>query len=323
MRCYRAIRGGRGVAAVLAALLGAACAGRQEAAPAAGEWLDPREFDGGRALAAVREVVALGPRASGSPGAEAAANYLLKRLEAVAQPGHQAEIAVFEDDTPAGRMTFRNVLFSMPGGRSNWLIVASHYDTAPNVGPDFVGANDSGSSSGALLTLAEVLSRRGPPPVGVLLAFLDGEECMRRYGPGDGLHGSRRLLASLRETGTARQVDAFILLDMIGDRDLTVTVPANSTPALVRLALDAAQAEGRRAAFRLTDAKVTDDHVPFLSAGIPSLDLIDFEFGSAPGRNDYWHTPQDTLDKLSPESLQLMGRVVIRMLNALAEGAGP
>jgi glutaminyl-peptide cyclotransferase len=140
---------------------------------------------------------------------------------------------------------------------------------------------------------------------------------MVTYGSADGLHGSRHLAAQMRADGRAAKTIGVILLDMIGDRNLSITIPRNGTPRLTTLALDCAQREGVRGRFGLARGDILDDHVPFLLNGMPAVDLIDFEYGSAPGRNDYWHTPADTLDKLSADSLQAMGRVVIRMLNSL------
>jgi glutaminyl-peptide cyclotransferase len=185
------------------------------------------------------------------------------------------------------------------------------------LGPGFEGANDSASSSGLLLELARVLQAAGPLPVNIGIAFFDGEECRHSYTAHDGLHGSRHAARALCLNRHVDQVRAVIILDMIGDRDLTVTIPRNSTSDLVARVFRAAAAEKVRTKFALMTGALLDDHQPFLEAGMPSLDLIDFEYGSAPGLNDYWHTPQDTLDKLSAESLGIVGRVVIRVLNDL------
>jgi Zn-dependent M28 family amino/carboxypeptidase len=150
----------------------------------------------------------------------------------------------------------------------------------------------------------------------VLIAFLDGEECLVRYGPNDGLHGSRQLAAEMKSEKA--NVKAVILVDMIGDRDLNIMIPRNGTATLRALALKAADAAGVRQYISLTDGAILDDHQPFLDAGFPAVDLIDFNYGSTPGANDYWHTPQDTLDKISPESLTITGRIVTEMLNYLS-----
>ncbi|MEI6788350.1 MAG: M28 family metallopeptidase [bacterium] len=181
----------------------------------------------------------------------------------------------------------------------------------------FVGANDSGSGVGVLLALAPILKSGTNERPSVMLAFLDGEECQVNYGPNDGLHGSRHLVAGLVASGRARAVRAMILLDMIGDRDLNVAIPRNGTPELISAVFKAAEANGTREKFSLSRQGVLDDHQPFLDVGMPAVDLIDFDYGSVPGANDYWHTPADTVDKLSPASLETVGRVVLRMLNGL------
>jgi Zn-dependent M28 family amino/carboxypeptidase len=146
---------------------------------------------------------------------------------------------------------------------------------------------------------------------------VDGEECVNRYGATDGLHGSRRLAAQLAQGGNAARVRGVLIVDMVGDSNLTVRLPENGTPALMQAVLDAATAEGARRHFGLGLGAVLDDHVPFLDAGLPAVDIIDFEYGSAPGLNDYWHTAADTVDKLSADSLRIAGRVVARAVNVL------
>ncbi len=158
-------------------------------------------------------------------------------------------------------------------------------------------------------------------PVNIVIAFFDGEECRHSYTARDGLHGSRHAARALCLNRRADQIRAVIILDMIGDKDLTVTIPRNSTSDLVAHVFRAAEAEKVRAKFSLMSGALLDDHQPFLDAGMPAVDLIDFEYGSAPDRNDYWHTPQDTLASLSAESLGTVGRVVIRVLNDLMREA--
>jgi glutaminyl-peptide cyclotransferase len=168
-----------------------------------------------------------------------------------------------------------------------------------------------------LLELARLCATGPTLDPDILFAFFDGEECLVNYGPNDGLHGSRRLAGRLKAAGTVRNTRAFILLDMVGDQKLTITVPRNSSPPLVAAAFAAAAVGGARNRFRLAPGGVLDDHVPFLEIGIPAIDIIDFEYGAAARGNEYWHTPQDTLDKLSAESLAIVGRVVVQMVNRI------
>jgi glutaminyl-peptide cyclotransferase len=275
---------------------------------------DPQEFSGVRALEEVTRLAALGPRETGTAQAGEAARYLAERVRA---RGVRAEVDEFADGGPSGAITVRNVIGRVPGSTGGLIVLGAHFDTKAGLDPGYQGVNDSCSGAGVLLELAGVLGRAPGTGPEILLAFLDGEECRRSYGPRDGLHGSRRLAGRLVARGDASRIRAVIILDMVGDRDLTVTLPRNGTPALMSLALEAAREEGRRDRFFLLDGAVLDDHVPFLEAGLPAVDLIDFQFGPTPGSHAYWHAVDDTLDKLDARSLETVGRVVIRMLNRL------
>ncbi len=313
---------------LILALTLAGCGGSAPPTPTATGSATPAAFytdarqalTGDAALEEVRRFIALGPRVSGTPGSERAAAYLAERLAAL---GCDVEVDTFMDDTPNGPTPFRNVLGRIPGNRPFRLLLISHYDTKAGIAEDFIGANDSGSSTGLLLAMAPLLAARGPDGPEWILAFVDGEECLHAYHSRDGLHGSRRLAAQLLDGADARPLRAVIVLDMVGDRDLQVTIPRNVTPALATLAFASAESEGVRPLFGFYPGAILDDHVPFLERGIPAVNLIDFYFGSAPGRNDYWHTPADTLDKLSPASLEIVGRVTLRMLEALSADSHP
>ena len=256
-----------------------------------------------------RNFVALGTRVSGTAGAKRAANYIAARLEST---GIENRVDVFTNATPHGSVVFRNVIGTIAGQDARTVIIAGHYDTKGRISERFVGANDSGSSTGLMLALAEHL-KSTTLPFTLAFAFFDGEECAVHYGPGDGLHGSRHLANSLEPD----DVHAVIVVDMIGDRDLNVTIPRNSSPFLVSAVFDAARVTGARKHFSLHTGTILDDHVPFLDRGFAAIDLIDFEFGSEPGKNDYWHTNEDTMYKISAESLEIVGRVVLQLLNAL------
>jgi len=267
-------------------------------------------ISGERALEEVRALVELGPRDAGTDGALRAAEHLRGRLEAL---GIAAEIQEFHEKSPEGPETpFRNVIGRIPGTSDRILMLGSHFDTKAGIEP-FEGANDSGSSTGLLLELGRGLAADAPHPMEIWLVFFDGEECMVRYGPRDGFHGSQHLAATLADEGRLADVSALILMDMVGDRNLNVTIGRNNSPELVALAFEAARAEGVRRHFTLYPGHILDDHVAFLERGVPAINLIDFHFGSAPGKNDWWHTPEDSMDKLSAESLEIVGRVVRRM----------
>ncbi len=270
---------------------------------------------GTNALERVRRLCDLGPRNALTPGAEAAAKWIADELSAI---GLQPTIDAFDDPAPDGASRiFRNVTATMPGTGSGRLLLLSHYDTKSGVSDTFVGANDGGSSTGLLLELAAHFSHTPAVP-SVTFAFLDGEECRHTYGESDGLHGSRHLARAMRSAG--EKVDAVILLDMIGDRDLLLTLPRNGTAGLKTALLDASAVQGLRSKVKLLPYDILDDHQPFLDAGFRAVDLIDFEYGSAPGLRDYWHTDADTVDKLSAESLHAVGALVLQMVSDIGHG---
>jgi len=298
---------------VLAALLFCASCAPREAPPGVQPAYSVSALTGDSAIREVEPFVALGPKVPGTVGARKAATHLMDRLAAM---GLKAVRDEFTDATPDGTGTFVNVTATLPGKKPGMIILAAHWDTKSGI-DGFSGANDSGSGVGLLLALAPILRMGAGEGPSVMLAFFDGEECRVNYTPHDGLHGSRHLARSLVASGRAPEVRALILLDMVGDRSLNVAIPRNGTPELMSAVFKAAEEGGVRDKFSLARMEILDDHQPFLEAGIPAIDLIDFDYGSAPGLNDYWHTPADTLDKLSPASLEIVGRVVLRVLNTL------
>ena len=299
------------------ALLGglASCGGTTATGPAEAPFtsVNPAVLSGASALREVSAFVNLGAKVSGTPAMEKAARHVRDRLLAL---GVEASIDTFQAATPRGAIPFHNVVGRIPGKRPGILLLGSHTDTKDI--PDFVGANDGGSSTGLLLEIARVLRQAKWEGPEILLAFFDGEEALHRYTSHDGLHGSRRLAEEMKRQGRLRDVRAMILMDMIGDADLTVTLPADTTPALARLVFAVSEFQGTRAHFGFAPNNMVDDHLPFQNEGVPAVDLIDFKYGSKPGWNDYWHTPRDTLDKLSAASLETVGRLVLEMLNRLA-----
>ena len=274
------------------------------------------EADAHVALAAASNLVErCTPRDAGTLRGRLAAHWILDRVSRI---GVDATLDKFNALTPDGERPFANVTVEFPGTKTNaaWIVVMSHFDTMPNIGAGFQGANDGASTSGLLVALARAIRRAGRQSENIAFVWTDGEECRRSYGPNDGFQGSRRLANSYR--ARKRAVKAAICLDMLGDKNLNITIPANTTPFLKEVALVAAKRVGVASKIKVNDdIVVKDDHSAFLEFGYPAIDLIDFDFGSVPGLNDWWHTPNDTLDKISAASLLVSGRIATEMINDL------
>ena len=285
--------------------------------PTEADW---HNFDGKRAFHHVQALVNMGPHPAGTPALTKASSYIKSQLE---EAGLEVEEQVFMTGSPRGPLQFRNLVAKTPhsaGGAGQVIVIASHYDTKYLPDINFVGANDGGSSSGALLEMA----RCAAMVPNVWFVFFDGEEAIREYTRDDGLVGSRFFVEQLKADKHVDWIKGVILLDMVGDANLKVTLPANSSGKLVEEVFGAARDVGSRDFFTLGKSEMLDDHVPFLRVGIPAVDVIDFEYGSAPGLNDYWHTDKDTLDKLSPRSLEIVGQTMLRLLARLrASPANP
>ena len=257
--------------------------------------------------------VKIGPRFSGSPGAEKTAEWICAQI---AESGRKAELDVFTDRTPLGNVAFRNVILDVPGKSDRFLVIGAHYDTKyfpPDVA--FQGANDGASGVAALLAMIRSLKGK-TPELGIRFIFFDGEEARFSYGPSDGLHGSRHAAEKMRQAGELSRCRAMILLDMVGDRSLRLSLPADTPLFLSDAAREAASRLDMKDLVGVSASVMVDDHVPFQTEGIPSVDLIDFHYG--PG-NGYWHTSEDTLDKISAESIRTAGNLVLEMIRILEE----
>ena len=249
------------------------------------------------------------PRDAGSHRGRLASLYL---LDAASVAGADVRRDTFTAMTPKGERSFTNLYaeFRPVDPDARWVVLVSHYDTKPGV--NCPGANDGASTSGLLVGVANAFSGWADRKGNLLLVWTDGEECMESYAANDGLWGSKRAADYLYETG--RKVQAVICLDMLGDRDLSIDVPANGTPTLAKIAVHAARRIGKPGLVRLTDVSVKDDHVPFLARGFKAIDLIDFSYGPD---NSFWHTADDTMANVSEASLLLSGRLVAELLNIL------
>jgi glutaminyl-peptide cyclotransferase len=267
----------------------------------------PPKFDGARAYEDIRQLVAIGPRPAGSPGIQLTRDYIKKQLIAA---GLTPQEQPFEAKTPIGTIQMVNVRATLPGtgsGRGR-LVIGGHYDTKLSPDFPFVGASDGGSSTAFLLELARALKgRRNPMPIELL--FLDGEEATLwdwDTHTTDHTYGSQYYVDTAKQAGTLKDIRAFILVDMIGDRDLQIKRETYST-AWVTDVIWAAAARLKRREFVAESLAIEDDHVPFLKAGVEAVDLIDLDYPA-------WHTREDTLDKVSAGSLEAVGQVLLAAL---------
>jgi glutaminyl-peptide cyclotransferase len=271
-------------------------------------------FDGNRAMQYLREIVAFGPRPIGSANHKKVEDYIASHLK-----GDAVEDDVFTADTPEGKFPVHNIVAKFPGTKDGIIVVASHYDTNyPLRNTSFVGANDGGSSSALLLELANQLRGKTRDGYSVWLVWDDAEEAVKPETEvaflDDSLYGIRHLAEKWQGDGTLKKIKAFLLADMIGDADLNIDRDLNSTPWLEDTVYEAATRMGYQSHFFERKNQVTDDHLPFMQRGVPSADLIDFSYGY---NNVFWHTPQDTADKLSPKSLEIAGTVILEAIHLL------
>jgi hypothetical protein len=310
-------------ALVGAALVLAACGGQTSGAPeaaseaAAAPASAPQQaapapdktggFDGHRAFQHVANLVTIGPRTAGTDGNHRAQDYIIGQLKAFGCP---VDPEAFHTPTPVGDMEMRNIAVKIPGASPDILLFLTHYDTKRL--PNFVGADDGGSSTGLMLEMARLLCPR-KNSLTMWIAFLDGEEAFNlQWQDPDNTYGSRELAARMALSGDLKRTKAVLLADMIGSRDLRIKRDTSSTPWLTDLVWSTASRLGYGDIFVSSETSVQDDHVPFLKRSVPAVDIIDLEI-------PYWHTPQDMMDKLSPRSLAAVGHVLIAVVPQLEQ----
>jgi glutaminyl-peptide cyclotransferase len=289
-----------GLVCVLWTAAAAACAA-QSAAVA---------FDGNRAYEHLRQVVGIGPRTPGTPAAQATRDYIRQQL---AKAGITATEQAFDVDTPIGRLHMVNVIARIPGTSPDRIVVAGHYDTKIFREFRFVGANDAGSSTAFLIEWARLMKTRKNPYTMEAL-FLDGEESTHPtdWDDPNNRYGSRHYVETAQKDKALAGIKALILVDMIGDRDLQIERELYSTSWLTDAIWAAAKRLKHDDVFLGTGGSIEDDHIPFLRAGVPAVDIID-----GPGSYPPWHTAGDTLDKVSARSLQIVGDVLLEALPAI------
>jgi glutaminyl-peptide cyclotransferase len=269
-------------------------------------------FTGSSALEYTRKVVAFGPRPVGSAAHARLQGYVLSQLKL----DHcQIMEDAFTAQTPLGPKQMKNIIARFPGISGRIVAFTGHYDTKWMPEISFVGANDGGSSTGFLLEMARVLEGARHKD-DVYLVWLDGEEAFRQWTDTDSLYGSRHLAKKWTADGTITRIKALINVDMIGDRNLEFFQDANSSASLLRLIWQTAAQVGFGRFFVDRIGSIEDDHIPFLREGVNAVDIIDFDYGP---NNAWWHTAQDTMDKLSAESFQVVGTVMVEVLRRLEQ----
>jgi hypothetical protein len=280
----------------------------------------PARFNGQAAFNLTQQYINVAPkRWVGSPGHA--------KAEAFIKDHFKPEIAkgTFETDsftarTPAGLLDMRNYIVRYPGKKDGVIVLASHYETNyPLRNIDFVGANDGGSTTALLIEIGNYLRAHPPEGYSVWLVFDDGEEAFQSWSDSDSLYGTRHLAAKWSQDGTIKKIKAFLVADMIGDKDLNINKDANSTPWLLDLLKQAAKNTGHSTYVFKNPTAVEDDHIPFAKRGVPVLDIIDMDYGphtmSLP--DGYHHTALDTMDKISAHSLQIAGDLFLEMIRLI------
>ncbi len=269
-----------------------------------------------RAMEHVRAQVSFGPRPPGSKALERCRDYIAGELR---NYGYAVEEDRFVATTPYGAKAMSNLIARGEDGGKDVIVLASHYDTKYMADMRFVGANDAASSTGLLLELARVLAG-SENPLDYWFVFFDGEEAFVQWSTFDSTYGSRHLAKRWKQEGVIARIRAFVLLDMVGDRDLDLLADRNSTPWLRDLVRSTAREIGLAGILSPVESAVEDDHIPFKDAGIPAVDIIDLNFGP---NNSYHHTEADTIEKVSEESLGQVGRLVLAVLGKLQTPVAP
>ena len=274
----------------------------------------PTAFNGERAMDHVRKQIDFGPRPPDSPQLAKTREYISNQLKSY---GLNVSIDEFNAATPHGQKKMANIVGEIAGETKTIIIIASHYDTKYYKDMLFVGANDPATSVATLLEIGRVLgSMKDKPKVTYRLVFFDGEEsfcegwdeCGNEDEP-DNTYGSRHYVSRLRERNELANTRAMILLDMIGYRNLELGRDPKSTRWLQDIIWETGRDLGHRKVFVDREEAVGgDDHEPFLREGVDAVDII--QLGSYP----YWHKPDDTVDKVSPKSMKIVGDTVLASL---------
>jgi glutaminyl-peptide cyclotransferase len=273
-------------------------------------------FSGAAALAATRKAVSFGERPSGSEAIGRLRDWIVSQVKPL---GGELSLDSFTAQAPTGPVPMVSLILKFPGTSGKAVVVTGHYDTKRIPMVQFVGANDAGSSTGLLIEFARVISHLKHSD-DVCIVFFDGEEAVVSWTDTDSLYGSRHLAAKWAADGTLSRIKALINVDMIGDKDLDISDDENSSQSLRTMMWQIAERLGDSKYFRHDPGGINDDHKPFVDSGVNAIDIIDLDYGprspQAPN-GAYWHTAQDTMDKLSAHSFQIVGDVLVELVKEL------
>ncbi|MCP4199969.1 MAG: M28 family peptidase [Proteobacteria bacterium] len=312
------------VAAVISVLLsgGAVCCGKEpsgQRAAAGDTALESPVYsiDGDRALGYIEEIVAFGSRHPGTAGAEQTRRYIVEKLKRFGLSPVRRDFVALTPHPDFKRVSMANIYVDITGREPRkTVLIGGHFDGKIIEGTNFQGANDGGSSTGLLLEIARVLAEK-PPLCPVRIVFFDGEEAFVKWSDSDSRYGSKKMAAEIKSANQVGRYAAVVIVDMIGDKRLRIQREMLSTGAIFTILEETAKRLGYGHIFGTQTMSIGDDHTPFLDIGIPSAVLIDLRFGPGFNSNAYWHTAEDTVDKLSPKSMEIVGQVVLESLSEL------
>jgi Zn-dependent M28 family amino/carboxypeptidase len=280
-------------------------------------------FSGQAAYNLTAQLLQIAPkRFNGSPGHEKAEEFIKQHFTAEAAKGN-FETDTFTAKTPAGLQTMHNYIVKYPGKKDGIIVLASHYETNyPLRDIEFYGANDGAATTSLLIEIGNVLRTHPPEGYSVWLVFDDGEEAVKEWtfnNGTDNTYGTRHLAAKWSNDSMLSKIKAFIVVDMVGDKDLNIDHDDNSTPWLLDLLQTAAKNTGHSSQVFKYHEPEEDDHIPFAKRGVPVLDFIDAHYGPSTDAtpDGYHHTAQDTLDKISAKSLQISGDILMELIRLI------
>lgn len=292
---------------------GIGCQAEKTSTPLAEFKLEERT--GEAMLKYVERFVEISPRDSGTINAGKAGQWLSREIK---NCGLVPQADTWIEQTIDGRKAFSNIFVDYPGESPKTIIIGCHYDTKAGIGENFQGANDGGSTVGVMLELMRQMVKHNVKTHHTIrFVFFDGEECFgHSYSIHDGLHGSTRM-AEYYFNEAKDILEHVIIIDMVGDKNLVLEIPRNVTPNLAKQAMLAAMENPDAARVSLASTYCIDDHWPFVERGFSAIDLIDYTYGSTPTSRDYWHTLEDTVDKLSADSLEKTAILVVEILKLI------